>query len=140
MVGQYSATHPKAQCEILRRNSTIHLGPQNNVFRVSSALFQTFGVSSQRTEIAAISGSSKQLRNHSEKSSFGLLGRLRLHIGNIGLLVNYSDTRCRVDSKLFSQNDYHSHLRRAIWVYLTNLGPNDDDHHQGGSLGCPKSR
>ncbi|PKI77676.1 hypothetical protein CRG98_001906 [Punica granatum] len=35
-----------------------------------------------KTEIAVISGSPKQLRKQFEKSSFGLLGRLGLHICN----------------------------------------------------------
>ncbi|PKI69318.1 hypothetical protein CRG98_010319 [Punica granatum] len=102
MDGQSSAAYPKARCEILIRNLTTHLGPQNNAFRVSEAFFQFFGVRSQRIEIAVISGSSKQLRKHSEKSGFGLLGRLRLHICNTGL------------RRLFLQNDHCSHLGGSV--------------------------
>ncbi|PKI60644.1 hypothetical protein CRG98_018962 [Punica granatum] len=101
--------------------SQTRLGPQNNAFSVSKALFQSFGARSQRTEITAISGSSKQLRRHSEKSGFGLLGRLRLYIG-------------WVDLRLFSQNDHCSHLQGDIRVNLKCLESNNHHSHFRGSV------
>ncbi|PKI75975.1 hypothetical protein CRG98_003633 [Punica granatum] len=72
---------------------------------VNNAVFQSSKPCSQRIEVTAISDSPKQLRKHSEKSSFQLLGRLRLHIDNTGL---------RVDPTTLGTNDHHGHLEGSL--------------------------
>ncbi|OWM65588.1 hypothetical protein CDL15_Pgr002548 [Punica granatum] len=74
------AAYLNAQCGIVGMNHTTHLDPSSSALRVSDALFISLEAQSQQTEIAVISGSPKKLRKQSEKSSFGLLGHLRLHI------------------------------------------------------------
>ncbi|PKI45845.1 hypothetical protein CRG98_033766 [Punica granatum] len=44
----------------------------------------------------------------------------------------------RVDSRLFSKNDHHNHLRRSIQVDLITLGANDYTGHLEGSLEYPE--
>ncbi|PKI58220.1 hypothetical protein CRG98_021391 [Punica granatum] len=76
----HSASQSKAQCGIFRLNYTTHLGLPMSALKVFDALFKSFEVQSRQTEITMISGAPKLLRKQSEKSSFGLLGRLQLHI------------------------------------------------------------
>ncbi|PKI71846.1 hypothetical protein CRG98_007785 [Punica granatum] len=45
----------------------------------------------------------------------------------------------RVDLRLFSQNDHHSHLRGAIRVNPVTLEPNDHHNHLRGSLRSQES-
>jgi hypothetical protein len=80
MLTLHNASLLKAQCGIVGMNHTTHLDPSSSALRVSDALFISLEAQSQQTEIAVISGSPKKLRKQSEKSSFGLLGHLRLHI------------------------------------------------------------
>ncbi|OWM76411.1 hypothetical protein CDL15_Pgr023954 [Punica granatum] len=80
MVGNFSAAYLNAQCGIVGMNDTTHLDPSSSALRVSDALFISLEAQSRKTEITVISGSPKKLRKQSEKSSFGLLGHLRLHI------------------------------------------------------------
>ncbi|PKI61744.1 hypothetical protein CRG98_017856 [Punica granatum] len=68
-------------------NHATHLDPPSSTLRVSDALFMSLEAKSRQTEITVISGSPKQLRKQFEKSSFGLLGHLRLHICITGLRV-----------------------------------------------------
>ncbi|PKI69604.1 hypothetical protein CRG98_010017 [Punica granatum] len=68
-------------------NHTTHLDPPSSALRVSDAFFMSLEAQSRQTQITVVSGSPKQLRKQSEKSSFGLLGHLRLHICITGLRV-----------------------------------------------------
>ncbi|PKI67075.1 hypothetical protein CRG98_012539 [Punica granatum] len=77
----------KAQCGIIGMTHTTHLDPPSSALRVSDALFMSLETQSQQTKITLISGSPKQLRKQSEKSSFGLLGHLWLYICITGLRV-----------------------------------------------------
>ncbi|OWM68543.1 hypothetical protein CDL15_Pgr023508 [Punica granatum] len=70
----------------------MRLGLLSIALKVSDILFKALEVQSRQTEITVISKAPKQLRKQSEKSSFGLLGRLRLHICITGLRVSCS--RC----------------------------------------------
>ncbi|PKI48298.1 hypothetical protein CRG98_031307 [Punica granatum] len=80
MLTVHNASLLKAQCGIVGMNHTTHLDPSSSALRVSDALFISLEAQSRQTEITVISGSSKKLRKQSEKSSFGLLGHLRLHV------------------------------------------------------------
>ncbi|PKI48885.1 hypothetical protein CRG98_030733 [Punica granatum] len=76
----HSASLLKAQCGIVGMNHTTHLDPSSSALRVSDALFIFLEAPSWQTEIVVIFGSPKKLRKQYEKSSFSLLGHLRLHI------------------------------------------------------------
>ncbi|PKI45183.1 hypothetical protein CRG98_034434 [Punica granatum] len=84
--------------------------PPDNALMVSDAFFMSLEVQSRQTEVTMISEAPKQLRKQTEKSSFGLLGHLRLRICITGLRF-LSD---RVDPRLLSQNDHCSHLRGSV--------------------------
>ncbi|PKI56804.1 hypothetical protein CRG98_022762 [Punica granatum] len=99
----YSASLPKAQYGIVGMNHTIHLDLPSSALKISDALFKSLEIQSRQTEITVIFGASKQLRKQYEKSSFGLLGRLQLHICITSLRVNCS--RCL-----------------TIYVKMTNVG------------------
>ncbi|OWM77174.1 hypothetical protein CDL15_Pgr026170 [Punica granatum] len=86
----HSATQSKAQCGIVRLNYTTHLDLLSSALKVSDAFFKSLEVQSRQAEITVISRVPKQLRKQSEKFSFGLLGRLQLHICITGLRVNCS--------------------------------------------------
>ncbi|PKI73059.1 hypothetical protein CRG98_006554 [Punica granatum] len=44
----------------------------------------------------------------------------------------------RVNPRLFSKNDHHSHLQRTVWVDPITLGANDHHGHLEGSLDYPR--
>ncbi|PKI42791.1 hypothetical protein CRG98_036807 [Punica granatum] len=72
----------------------MRLGLLSIALKVSDILFKALEVQSRQTEITVISKAPKQLRKQSEKSSFGLLGRLRLHICITGLRSLSYGFRC----------------------------------------------
>ncbi|PKI71959.1 hypothetical protein CRG98_007642 [Punica granatum] len=69
-------------------NHTTHLDLPSFALKVLDTLFKSLEVRSRQIEITVISGTPKQLRKQSEKSSFDFLGRLRLHICVTGLRVD----------------------------------------------------
>ncbi|OWM72547.1 hypothetical protein CDL15_Pgr005016 [Punica granatum] len=88
----------------IEMNHTTHLDPLSSALRVSDALFMSLEAQSRQIEITVISGLPKQLRKQSEKSSFGLLGHLRLHIGITGcqhpiLVHRLQRQECRAEAQ-----------------------------------------
>ncbi|OWM76966.1 hypothetical protein CDL15_Pgr011691 [Punica granatum] len=51
-----------------------------------------------------------------------------------GLRYTFQVLGDRVDPRLFSENDHHSHLQRAVRVDPITLGPNDHHSHLRGSV------
>ncbi|PKI37355.1 hypothetical protein CRG98_042232 [Punica granatum] len=84
----HSASLPKAQCVIVGINYTSNLDLPSNALKVSDVFFKSLEVQFRQTKITVISEAPKQLRKQYEKSSFGLLGHLRLHICITGLRVD----------------------------------------------------
>ncbi|OWM72693.1 hypothetical protein CDL15_Pgr009150 [Punica granatum] len=80
MVSNSSVAYLNARCGIVGMNHTTHLDPSSSALRVSDALFISLEAQSQQTKITVISVSPKKLRKQYEKSRFGLLGHLRVHI------------------------------------------------------------
>ncbi|PKI49848.1 hypothetical protein CRG98_029759 [Punica granatum] len=74
-------------------NHTTHLDLPNSALEVSDVLFKSLEIRSRQIDITVTSGTPKQLRKQSKKSSFNLLGCLRLHICITGIRVN--NPRCQ---------------------------------------------
>ncbi|PKI48971.1 hypothetical protein CRG98_030638 [Punica granatum] len=127
-----SASRPKAQCGIVGMNHTTHLDFPNNA-KILDALFPSLEVQSQQTEITVISRAPKQLRKQSEKSSFGLLGHLRLHICITSLRFSCRSGRSET---LFAKRPLQP-PPETIRVDPITLGANDHHGHLEGSLGYP---
>ncbi|PKI54327.1 hypothetical protein CRG98_025263 [Punica granatum] len=127
-------------------NHTTHLDPPSSALRVSDALFMSLEAQSRQTEITVISGSAKQLRKQSEKSSFGLLGHLRLHIGITDVRVKCPCEQCasralsrNLRARAFSHALVHSSCtsRAPIFADRASFAP---EHPSKRSTESPDSR